>query len=91
MHRTLLTFSFLVDREKTASASPSTNMKTVMPSSLVGNLMSSGLKMSFVDHQTSVIPSSSNTGPFTISNSQIHLSAIQTTPSINQGIETYPL
>jgi hypothetical protein len=39
----------------------------------------STLKILFVDHQTSVQPSSKNPGVFSISSSQIHLSEIQNT------------
>ncbi len=81
-------YSFLVDAQKTASASTNTNMKIVMSSSSDGNLVSSAMNISFVDQQMSVIPSSTSPGPFSQSTSQIHLSAIQTTMSTNQGIGT---
>jgi hypothetical protein len=62
-----------------------------MSSSLIGNLVSSTLKMSFAEHQPSVTPLSTNAGPFTISTSQILSSAIPTTPPRSQGIKTYQL
>ncbi len=57
-----------------------------MSSSSHGNLVSSALKTSFVDQQTSVTPPSTSSEPFTMSTTQIHLSAIQTTLPTNQGI-----
>ena len=62
-----------------------------MSSSLVGNLASSALNMSFAEHQTPVTPSSTNPGPVTISTTQIHSSAIPTTLPRSQGIKTYQL
>jgi hypothetical protein len=65
-------------------------MKSVKSSSSDGNLVSSALKISFVYQQTSLVPPSSRPEPFTISTSQIHLSAIKATMPTNQGIGTYP-
>jgi hypothetical protein len=65
-------------------------MKPVKSSSSVGNLVSSALKISFVYQQTSLVSPSSRPEPFTISTSQIRLSAIQATLPTNQGIGAYP-
>jgi hypothetical protein len=57
-----------------------------MPTSLVGNLMSSSLKTSFFIFPATSTPSSTNPAPSLISNSQIYSSAIKTTLSDDSGI-----
>jgi hypothetical protein len=59
----------LGDSQKTRSALTSSNMMPMM-TSLVGNLVYSSLKTSFVDFTTSISPSFTNPAPSWISSSQ---------------------
>ena len=85
-----LCISFLVDEQKTSSIPYSTELVSMVTgmSSFVGNLVSSSLKISFVDLNISVVPSSTKPGSSAFSmTSEFLLSTTKTTKS-SKGIET---